>query len=105
MTDYLDADSWLDLREGQRGTMRGKLDNVSPASTADCIVIVFPDWTQMALDVPEGRPVECKHLEGMTVTCAVRRTEDGCECIAIWEEHGVPIVFWDADAPQLTTVS
>jgi len=100
--DCYDNESWLDLRTGEIGLMRGVLDNVSPADTADSIVITFPDWQQMVLDVPEGEPVDVKHMQDQNVSVTIRRTEDGCEALAIWTEGGVPHCF--SNAPQRTTV-
>jgi hypothetical protein len=101
--DCHDNDSWADLRVGEIGLMRGVLENVSPAETADSIVITFPDWAQMVLDVPEGEPVDVKHMEEERVSVTFRRTEDGCEAVAIWMQGGVPHMF--SNAAQLTTVS
>lgn len=101
--DCHDNESWVDLRVGEIGLMRGRLEHASPADTANCIVIMFADWASMVLDVPEGEPVDVKHMEGQQVSVAFRRTEDGCYAVAIWTQGGVPHMF--SNAPQRTTVS
>lgn len=90
MTEYItDSESWVDLRVGDKATVRGRLDGVLYGMPGH-LVVGFADWTTLhiATDLPrEARPIPL-HSD---VLVRVERTEDGLHALAIWMPGCPPI--------------
>jgi hypothetical protein len=70
-------DDWLDLREGEQGTMTGKLwSTLRPGDTE--VAVVLPNWEPLCADIPGGYEGEAI-AEGRPVAVVVTRNEDGIE--------------------------
>lgn len=66
-----DDESWLDLRLGQKGLVKGLLEYVGP----DGFTIQFADWSRLAVDCEDY--FELQRLECEDIEIVVTRTEDG----------------------------
>ena len=65
------SDEWLDLREGEEATIKGRLDYAG----IDGLTISFPDWEHLAIDADDARAL--RPAEGEDIEIVVTRTEDG----------------------------
>ena len=68
---------WLDLRDGDRGRLVGKLhSNLEPGS--DALMVTTPDWDTLHAAIPTGYEGDLIKA-GTPVEAVVTRTEDGME--------------------------
>jgi hypothetical protein len=70
-------EDWLDLDEGERCVVRGKLDGRLRRSQ-DGLVVTLPSWNLIAIGLPGGYQGE-EVDTGTAVTVVATRTEDGLD--------------------------
>lgn len=88
--ELIDDENWLDMRIGERGTVKGTYGGHGYGHPAH-LLVTLATWAQLAIELEHPDALTVLKRDTGRITVRVERTEDGLSAVWVQPDGGVVI--------------